>query len=752
MKEWKEKNINKLKQAISAFNFLSLYLLVLILFNILFLNLPLANYLGYEFSILNSILIVLISGIYSVIYFKKINLTSEEKTKILKTLINISLVLLIIPLIISFFSLFRSVTCPISDGIVFYVFLTFPAPIVGIALGILSFSVSRKFSLLIFISFILLIALVPVLEIYFNPQIYFYNPLVGYFPGTIYDEGIAVDFKMISYRFLNVIFFLSVFLLILRALNPYSRFSLKLVWIYSLVVPLSFILMSPQLGYSTSHTSVKKELDKALVSENFEIHYSSSINDSLIKVIALHHEFYHAELEKFFNINFDKKISSLIFTSREQKKRLFGTANTDVAKPWIPEIYISIDNYDRTLKHELAHCFAGQFGSDIFKVADDFNPSMIEGIAMAADPIYSDFDLDYMAALAFSNGFNIEVASLFNSFNFFKQPSSLGYIIAGSFIKYLVDKYGIEKFKELYSDMNFTQKYGKDISVLASEYQIELKNKFQLTDDSADRAKYFYGRKSIFYKICPRYVAKKNNEAWEYYNQKKFTDAKNIFAELLELSDNYSPFVGLAYCYAEENKLDKAIDLLHSNISKFENSAYQYELQFILADLMIKNHDLFTADSLYEKIIMENPNRVLYSLAVLRCDLIAADTIINQYLAGDENTKYVILQSLNTAEYNYNTFPYLASIANSLNINYENFLNNFDQKLEVKDYNACYGLYKLSLYMCEKMDFESARKLAALSARYAKDQSFNNVLESNLNKMNWLQKYSIFELVKFTER
>jgi hypothetical protein len=377
---------------------------------------------------------------------------------------------------------------------------------------------------------------------------------------------------------------------------------------------------------------------------------------------------------------------------------------------------------------------------------------MIEGIAMAADPIYSDFDLDYMADLAFSNGFNIDVATLFKSFNFFKQPSSLGYIVAGSFIKYLVDKYGIERFKELYSDMNFAQKYGKDISVLASEYQIELKNKFQLADTSADRAKYFYGRKSIFYKICPRYVAKKNNEAWEYYNQKKFADAKNIFSKLIELSDNYSPLVGLAYCYAEENKLEKATYLLQNNISKFENTAYQYELQFILAELLSKNHDVFTADSLYERIILENPNRVLYSLAVLRDDLISADTRINQYLAGDEITRYEILQSLNSAGYNYNTFPYLASIANSLNINYGNFLNNFDQKLEVKDYDACYGLYKLSLYMCEKMDFERARKLAALAVRYSNDQSFNSVLESNLNKMNWLQKYSNFELAKFTER
>lgn len=751
MKEWKEQNINKFKNAVTAFNFLFFYLFILILFNVLLLNLPLTNYLGYEFSIFNSIIIVILSGIYAVFYFKKNALLKENKTKILKELLIISLVILIVPFLISFFSLFQSVTCPIKDGIVFYFFLTVPAPIIGIALGILSFSLSRKLSLLILFALIFLVALVPVLEIYFNPQIYFYNPLVGFFPGTIYDESISVDFTLISYRILNTLFFLSVFLLILRALNPYSKFSLKLAWLYSLVIPLSFILMSPELGYSTSHSRVKKELDKTMVSENFEIHYSSSINDTLIKVIALHHEFYHSELEKYFNIKFKEKISSLIFTSRKQKKRLFGTANADVAKPWIPEIYLSVDNYDKTLNHELAHCFAGKFGSAIFKVADNFNPSMIEGIAMAADPVYSDFDLDYMAALAFANGFNIDIVALFKSFNFFKQPSSLGYIVAGSFIKFLVDKYGIEKFKELYSKTDFNQLYGKDISTLATEYENEVLHKFKLSSAFADRAKYFFGRKSIFYKECPRYIAKKTNDAWDYFNQKRFEKAKSLFSELLELSDTYSPVIGLAYCYDKENKLKNSIQLLENSLPKFENTAYQYELQFILADFLIKNNDVFKAESLYKKIIEENPNRLLYSLAVLRTDLIAADGVISKYLSGDEKTKYKILQTLNSNQNNYTTFPYLAAIASSLNIDYDTFLKNFNQKLESSDYNACYGLYKLSLYMCEKMDFERARKLAALSIRYTADQSFNSVLESNLKKLSWMQKKSSIELAKFIE-
>jgi hypothetical protein len=44
--------------------------------------------------------------------------------------------------------------------------------------------------------------------------------------------------------------------------------------------------------------------------------------------------------------------------------------------------------------------------------------------------------------------------------------------------------------------------------------------------------------------------------------------------------------------------------------------------------------------------------------------------------------------------------------------------------------------------MCEKMDFDRARKMAALSLRYNEDLSFNSVLQSNFDKMNWLYKNS----------
>jgi len=188
-------------------NFLYLYLVVITGVNLFLQTLPLANVFGYEFSAINSLLLSFVSGIYIISVFK-----SSEKTKILfntSQLFEACLWMLSIPFIISIIKSLIFGFCSFWDGLFFYLVITCPSVIIGSAIGAMSFHFVKKFRVILFIFVYLLILLaIPVLEIYFNPQIYLYNPLFAYFPGTIYDEGITVDFNLILYRLFNLIFFL----------------------------------------------------------------------------------------------------------------------------------------------------------------------------------------------------------------------------------------------------------------------------------------------------------------------------------------------------------------------------------------------------------------------------------------------------------------------------------------------------------------------------------------------------------------
>ncbi len=86
--------------------------------------------------------------------------------------------------------------CSFTDGLLFYLVITFPSVVIGSALGAAIFVLLKKFRIISFIILYLFILFIPVLEIYFNPQVYLYNPLFAYFPGTIYDEGLSVDLKL----------------------------------------------------------------------------------------------------------------------------------------------------------------------------------------------------------------------------------------------------------------------------------------------------------------------------------------------------------------------------------------------------------------------------------------------------------------------------------------------------------------------------------------------------------------------------
>lgn len=725
--------MSKTRKIFGLENSLPVYLLIVVVFDLLLIIFPLTKVFGYEYSALNSVLLVFLSGIFSIRLLT--NFPSQESKKtVTKSLVLSSLFFILIPVIISVTNSFFTIKCSLWDGFLFYLVITVPSVIIGSGLGFVISILFKRFRILIFIIIYILILLIPLVEFYFNPQVYFYNPIFAYWPGTIYDEALSVDVKLAVYRFLNLFFFGSVLYITYQMYYRKNHMTKKFLGIMVVLIPTLFVYFSPLLRYSTDKERIENELTSTIYSPHFIIHYSPKVNKDLINDIAIHHEYYYKVLSEFFNVKLDKKIESFLFLNDEQKKRLFGSANADVAKPWLLQIYISYLDYNTTLKHELAHCFTSAFAKGLFKVADGFNPYLIEGAAVAADPIYDENDIHFMAAMAYHFGYKTDLKNLFKFLSFFKQTSSVSYIFAGSFSKFLIDKYGIEKYKKLYSDLDFEKIYKTSIDSLNTEYSKFL-DKIN-TEGNADKAYYYFGRKSIFYKVCPRYIADRLNKAWELYSNKRYEEAGNIFQHVFRLGKNYSALIGMANCESKLNHNENAIKLLQDNISFYKNSAYYYNIEFSLGDLQAKQGDYKGADTNYTALMNENPNRRFYYLTRLRKNLIK-NSLIKSYVNGNDFDKFQIVKKLNVHKYNYNSIPVLISLAKSLNDEYKLFLKNFDKTIHIKDYSSSYAVYRLSIYMLENLDFSDARKMAALSLRHDSGKDFNSVLQSNYDLTDW---------------
>ncbi len=732
-----------IKKIFTVYDYLSIYLLLIFLINLFLQFIPLTNVLGYEYSAANSILLSLLSALYLIRVYKRFGNNGNKKVLIRYLTVGF-LSFILLPLLISITHSIFSISCSICDGLLFYTVLTIPSIIVGASLGLISLNLNKRFPVPIFILLYIAILSIPFFEFYFNPQIYFYNAIFGFFPGTIYDEGLDVGSSLIIYRLLNTIFFGTLYILLINKGISVSKLRSYLLMVTALIISVVFLFVSPAFNFSTNFGKLNNALKNEVVTQHFVIHFSEQINPDLLNAVCLSHEYYYAELSKFFGFKMTHRINSYIFYDNAQKKVLIGSANADIAKPWLRCTFTSLSDYGETLRHEIAHCFTSKFGRGIFKIAGGMNPALIEGAAVAGDPYYDEHSIDYMAALAYRESYRINLPELYRGFSFYTQTSSLSYVYAGSFSKYLISNYGIKKFENFYATNNFKKVYGTEIKNTVHLYYQYLDSlKLNL---NSNKASYYFGWKSIFYKVCPRYVANILAKAWGYYNSQEYTKAEKLFTDVQNLTNNYSGLTGLTDCLVKENKFLQAAGLLRKKISEFKNTSYYYGIELKLADVDVLTSNESEADSLYQALLEQNPNRRYVSLSNLRISLMNSDSLLKTYIAGNNYDRFIILRDLNETKYDYSSIPPFIDLAKYFNISYTIIKQVFSKPFFASNIESSYALYKISDFMFEHLDFQNAQKTATLALKYNDDPDFNIFLNENINKINWCNSHSSYIL------
>jgi len=522
-----------LKEFLPNIPFVSIIFIIGINITIAFF--PLTKNLGYEFSTINAIVLFFLSGLQAIKIQKKEYFINALQQFFQHKFLLLSFVLL--PFLIGFLSSVLNSNCPLKGGIYFYLVITIPSIFFGAILGNLCFALSKKYAILYFIILFLVAILSVFIEFYFNPQIYFYNPIFGYFPGTIYDEDLSVDRILIAYRIFNLSFFISIYYFSKIIYNRRKLFKYSAI-IILLIITCAFSYLKPRLLFASDKSRIENTLDSSITTNHFKIHLPKKIATEIDKkYIALLHEYYIDQIKNDLNIKFDDKIDSYLFDGRDSKRELLGSGSADIAKPWLNQIYLNYYTYEATLKHELVHILAGKFGSSLFKVSSDLSPAMIEGLAMSIENNYDDCPVHYMAKLAYQSNFKFSIVQLFNGLNFFSKTSSISYVFAGSFLKFLEDKYRVENIKKLYKQNDFEKIYGKDLNTLAKEYE-DFINRYDI-EFSKDKAQLYFGGTTIFKKYCPRMAASDARLASKLFRDKKYSESLQLFQNIYDYSNSY---------------------------------------------------------------------------------------------------------------------------------------------------------------------------------------------------------------------
>ena len=291
-----------------------------------------------------------------------------------------------------------------------------------------------------------------------------------------------------------------------------------------------------------------------------------------------------------------RKVRAYLYASPEQKKRLIGAGNTYVEDPFGYGFHLHVQGFPHpVLKHELAHVFTADWSP--WKVS--LNVGIHEGIAVA-----SDWDEGKLTVHQWARAMReLNVAPSLSSvigLGFWRHAGSRSYLLAGSFIRYLVEEYGIDMLKEAFPFGNLTQVYGKDLDELEQEWVNYLSDTILLTEKEKTYAERRLRRGGIFEHVCVHEMASLREKAWNAYYRKDYSAAVTTFKSMLSHEpDNPLTLRGLMYSTFQAK--DYALSESYARqLMEGQDSSYKAEVSLLLGDMQWLDDNVNEALILYE--------------------------------------------------------------------------------------------------------------------------------------------------------
>ena len=507
--------------------------------------------------------------------------------------------LLVLPLGIILLNAFRTKNCNFGEGFLFFAILPLISCLYATGAGVFfGFWIRRRWlAYLAYFGYLLLSCIPVVINLVFHPPVFAYHPTFGYFPGPIYDFVIPITGTLLIARaetLLWTLLFLGLTISICEVsrgtrLMPHLRWY-KLagpiagrVPLYLLVVGLlGFQFYAGALGIRPTREDIAQKLGGFRETAHFKIFYAREL-ESEIEQIAADCEFQYAQLAAYLipeGTPLSQKVRTYMYASPEQKKRLIGARHTSVEDPFGHGFHIHVQGFPHpVLKHELAHVFTVPWSP--LKVS--LKIGLHEGIAVAADWNEGRLTGHQWAKAMRQMGLAPPLSGIMG-FGFWGHAGARSYLLAGSFVRFLVDTYGIEKFKAVFPTGNFAKHYGRDLYTLEAEW-IEFLESIPLRDDDIAYATYRLQRRSVFERVCAHEMAALRDDAWRAYNRKDFITAGQTFETMLSAEpENLSTLYGLMHSAYRVKDYDKALSLA-TRIASAEDPRFSPEATLLTGDI-----------------------------------------------------------------------------------------------------------------------------------------------------------------------
>lgn len=477
---------------------------------------------------------------------------------------------------------------------------------------------------------------------YAAPPIFGYDPFVGYFAGTLYDEEVAIGGAFLWARLYHAAvaaaalggcaLFLDGATLRLRLRAAAGRGRVAAAVAAFAVVAGVLYGHRARLGFALDAGDIARALGAEKRTAHFVLHYSPSgpyAKD--IDAYAADDEFRWHELSDFFGGAPKAPVHAFLFDTVAQKRALMGAARTFIAKPWRREIYLQHDAWPQQVTwHELAHVFAGPYGDGVFHIARrglDFNVGLIEGVAVAASfagqPLTPH---QTVKVLRDAHLVSDDALGRVMGPSFFGLNAAQAYAIAGSFCRFLYDTRGPQQLEALYGAAgagdSWRRIYGVDFDTLRRQW-LAFVDAQTVPADARAVALARLERPSVFHRVCAHALALQRQAARQAAQAGDRQAALAAFESVCKDDpdpQNLADALDAALAAdAQPAARHLADELLHAQV----NDVLRAKALLALGDLALLDGDVETARARYDaaaKLPLDEPTARLTTVKRIVCN------------------------------------------------------------------------------------------------------------------------------------
>ena len=276
-------------------------------------RIPLFKSLGFEFSAVVAVAGGFIAGIFTLGVWKARQYQTLRGVRVfLGSTAALLLLLALLPFFIALGSALFIKNCSIAAGTEYYFLLAVPSFFFCGTLAFLVTVVFCRFQKTIFTGLIFLIlAHIPLVAL-LRPQIFAFNPIIGYFPGITYDESINILRSLIIYRLGTAAASVAIasFALWLwerkrrTSDDEPSQHAIPELILLALLVPFVCVLFlfSDRIGLSSSEDFIRAKLGGSYRTAHCEIVYPSGLwKREYVERLGVLHEYYYDAIEPVFS-------------------------------------------------------------------------------------------------------------------------------------------------------------------------------------------------------------------------------------------------------------------------------------------------------------------------------------------------------------------------------------------------------------------------------------------------------------------